>query len=89
MKRPLMILALAVLTACATPPAGAPATTALDTTYTAAASIDAAIKAADVAVTSGALKGSAATTTIRSLGLAKASVQAAIAAQVPASGAKP
>lgn len=85
MKRYLLFLALA-LAGCATTPG---ATTALDTTYTAAASIDAAIKAADVAVNSGALKGSAATATIRSLGLAKASVQAAIAAQVPASGAKP
>ena len=77
-----LLASLALVACAATGP-----TTAIDATYTAAASIDAAIKAADVAINSGTLKGSAATTAIRSLGLAKASVQAAIAAQVPASGA--
>jgi len=75
------LLALALVACATTTP------TALDATYTAGASIDGAIKAADVAVNSGALKGQTATTTIRALGTAKAAVQAAIAAQVAASGA--
>ena len=78
-----MMAAAVLFSGCATAP-----TNALDATYTAAASVDGAIKAADVAVNSGALKGATAVTTIRALGTAKAAVQAAIAAQVAASGAK-
>ena len=64
-------------------------TSPLDATYNAQASIDAAIKAADAGINTGTLKGQTAVTTIKSLGVAKAAVQAAVAAQISASGVKP
>lgn len=89
MKRLFLILATALLTACATP-SGDPRQQAIDATYKSAATLDAAVSATRAAVKSGALKGQDAENALKAFQTSIASIKAAQAslAATPASGVK-
>lgn len=83
MKRHFVILAAALLCACATPPAGttlAPAQQAINAATVSYTSIDTAIVQADAAVKAGVLKGQDARNAVKAFTDAKASLDVGLVA---------